>query len=680
MKKIKIGQIGIGHNHGEGKMLAVRKFPELFEVIGYAEENEEWLKKRGQLACYKDLPRLSVKELLEKCDAVLVECDIVNLTKVAQLCVDAGKHVHIDKPASGTLEEFKKLVDSAQEKRLTLQMGYMYRYNYAIQKCMEMIKRGELGEIYQIDAEMSTYHSAEYRRWLSQFKGGSMYIFGSHLVDLVVHILGEPKRCVSFMKQTGFENVYADDNCFVVLEYEKAIARITNLSVEPNGWAMRRFAVMGSNGTVEIKPIEQDVNMRTTLIKNVKRHYFCDSSERVDVPDVPTEIRYDEMMKDFYFSIIGTKENPYSYEYEYTVQKVLSEIIDGVSFNGKILLKGSKIFNGERFLNGDILIENGNIVAIGQLEDREALIINCTDCIVSTGLIDIHTHFLEMGNRKFGFPADMATIPFGVTYAVDANLDIIDDLCVVTKVFIPLSVKGETLDFETMEQRLSLYGERVIGVKVYFDESLKNGTTKEHLRLACEFARGRNLRIMVHCSYSATPMLDIVELLNQGDILTHCYHGAYNTIDENDYIAYKKAKAKGVIIDAGMAGGVHTDFEILRLAIEKGYIPDTLSSDITKFSAYMRGGIFGLPMCMSIMKSLGMDETKIFQAVTVNAAKAVGQETWWNLQIGAKATLSVMKYDNVDIDITDRAGHRIQMKKGYVCKMTVKNGQILYRN
>ena len=52
MKKIKIGQIGIGHNHGEGKMLAVQKFPELFEVIGYAEENEEWVEKRGNLPCY----------------------------------------------------------------------------------------------------------------------------------------------------------------------------------------------------------------------------------------------------------------------------------------------------------------------------------------------------------------------------------------------------------------------------------------------------------------------------------------------------------------------------------------------------------------------------------------------------------------------------------------------------
>ena len=46
MRRIKIGQIGIAHNHGADKMLAARKFPALFEVIGYAEENEEWVQKR----------------------------------------------------------------------------------------------------------------------------------------------------------------------------------------------------------------------------------------------------------------------------------------------------------------------------------------------------------------------------------------------------------------------------------------------------------------------------------------------------------------------------------------------------------------------------------------------------------------------------------------------------------
>ena len=54
---IKIGQIGIGHNHGEAKMSAVRKFPELFEVVGYAEEDEKWIRERGNLSGYQGLER-----------------------------------------------------------------------------------------------------------------------------------------------------------------------------------------------------------------------------------------------------------------------------------------------------------------------------------------------------------------------------------------------------------------------------------------------------------------------------------------------------------------------------------------------------------------------------------------------------------------------------------------------
>ena len=326
MNKIKIGQIGIGHNHGEGKMLAVQKFPELFEVIGYAEENEKWVEKRGNFPCYKDLPRLSVEEIIEKSDAILVECDVWNLTKVAKMCVEAGKHVHIDKPASGTLAEFEELLNIAKEKNLTVQMGYMYRYNFAIQKLMDMINSGELGEIYQIDAEMSTYHSKEYREWLKKFKGGSMYIFGSHLIDLVVSILGKPEKVYPFIKQTGFEGVYSDDNNFAVLEYDKAIARITNLSVEVNGWGMRRFAVMGSKGTVEIKPIELNVKM-TKSTTDIASNAYQDMKEKVDIKDVPTLSRYDEMMKDFYKSIIGEKENPYSYEHELAVQKTLCRVV-----------------------------------------------------------------------------------------------------------------------------------------------------------------------------------------------------------------------------------------------------------------------------------------------------------------------------------------------------------------
>lgn len=325
MKKLKVGQIGIAHNHGSGKMEAVRHFPDLFEVVGYAEKDEDWIQKRGNLPCYCDIPRLTEEEIIDKSDIVIIETNVWELVQTAQKCIDAGKHIHIDKPANGTLEEFAHLLNCAKEKNLFVQLGYMYRYNHSIKKCMEMIQNGELGEIYQIDAEMSTYHSAEYRQWLKRFNGGSMYIFGSHLIDLIVSILGEPENVIPFIKQTGHEGVYSDDNCFAVLEYKKAIARVTTLSVEVNGWGMRRFAVMGSKGTVEIKPIELDVCMNVSTIDKATSHY-SDIKEKVNVEDVSQNVRYDDMVKDLYMYITGNKENQYTYEHELKVQRTLYRV------------------------------------------------------------------------------------------------------------------------------------------------------------------------------------------------------------------------------------------------------------------------------------------------------------------------------------------------------------------
>lgn len=326
MKKIKIGQLGIGHNHAEGHMLGMKHNPECFEIVGYAEPDEEWVEKRGGLEAYEGVPRLEVDELIEKCDAVCIECDVWNLTKWAQRCVDAGKHVHIDKPASGTLEEFIHLIETAKEKNLIVHMGYMYRHNPAIKRTLEMIRAGELGEIYQVDLEMSTYHSEQYREWLKHFKGGSMYIFGSHLIDLAHLILGEPNKVHSFIKQTDFKGVHTDDNCFAVLEYDKAIAKITNLSVEVNGWGMRRMAVMGSRGTVEIKPLELDVEMYFSSIDFACNPY-ADIRRKITVPDMPARARYNDMMREFYELVVGDKRDERLYVHDLAVQKTLMQAI-----------------------------------------------------------------------------------------------------------------------------------------------------------------------------------------------------------------------------------------------------------------------------------------------------------------------------------------------------------------
>ena len=334
MKRIRLGQIGIGHNHGEAKMLAARKFPELFEIVGYAEENERWVEKRGNSAGYHGLPRMSVEEIIEKSDAILVESDVWDLTKYAKMCVDAGKHIHMDKPASGTLEEYKCVLDTARDKNLAVQLGYMYRYNPAVLDCLERIKKGELGEIYSINAEMSTFHPVEYKKWLTNFGGGIMYILGSHLVDLIVYIMGEPSRIVPFLKHTGLDGVDFEDNNLAVLEYDKALCRIFVSSVEINGFGRRQFMVSGSRGTVNICPLERPMTM-TYSDTDIADATYEDRKKVFAFDDNTATGRYDDMMRDFYAYIVGEKQNPFSYDHDYLVQKVLNEIVGGVRFHGK---------------------------------------------------------------------------------------------------------------------------------------------------------------------------------------------------------------------------------------------------------------------------------------------------------------------------------------------------------
>lgn len=271
---------------------------------------------------------MEVGQLIEQCDAILVETAVPDLTKTAQLCVDAGKHIHLDKPGSGTLEEFGRMLRTAEEKQLVVQMGYMYRYNPGILKAIEIIREGKLGEIYSINAEMSTFHNAEHRKWLSTFPGGIQYILGSHLVDLIVYLLGEPQKITSFLKHTMQDGVDVADNNLSVLEYEKALARVFVSSVEVNGFGRRQFVVSGSKGTINIMPMENPTVMTYSDL-DITDSSFRDEKINLPVESAPEGGRYDSMAIDFYHYVMGDQRNPYTYQHDYLVQKVLLEMIKG---------------------------------------------------------------------------------------------------------------------------------------------------------------------------------------------------------------------------------------------------------------------------------------------------------------------------------------------------------------
>lgn len=316
---IRIGQIGIGHNHGAAKLNAFRRYPELFEIVGVAEADESWWDRRGHL--YDWLPRMSEEELLAKVDAVVVETDVPYLVETARRCIAAGKHVHMDKPAGGDLEEYRLMLKEAKAGGLVVQLGYMLRYNPGIARTVEMVRAGELGEIDSIDAQMSTGHDPNYRKWLDGMAGDVRYIMGSNLVDLIVRMLGEPEKVTHFGRCTGRDGVRFPDNNLSVMEYKTAIVRLTVSSCEVNGFGQRRLVVAGSKGTVSIAPLE--VGQRVTLARCGGNPY-ADTAQELIIPQ--QEDRYQEQVRDFYDYITGNKQNPYSYDYEYSVEKIIRRV------------------------------------------------------------------------------------------------------------------------------------------------------------------------------------------------------------------------------------------------------------------------------------------------------------------------------------------------------------------
>jgi len=236
------------------------------------------------------------------------------------------------------------------------------------------------------------------------------------------------------------------------------------------------------------------------------------------------------------------------------------------------------------------------------------------------------------------------------------------------------------MDVERTEAKIAKYGDKVAGLKVYFDVNVSQVTDTTPLREACDYAHARGWRVMVHCSHSPTPMAEILETLGEGDILTHAFHGGENNASLDGYESMRAAQARGVIIDVGMAGHVHTDFGVLRGALERGIVPDVISTDITKSSAYTRGGRYGLTMCMSVLRAFGMREEDVFRAVTSTPAHTMGKgDEWGYLRVGRQADLAVLALADEGYDLTDKAGNRACGEEGYRCLLTVADGRVIYR-
>ncbi|MBR4873114.1 MAG: Gfo/Idh/MocA family oxidoreductase [Clostridia bacterium] len=323
MEKIRIGHVGTLHDHSAGKLACVKKFPDVFEVVGIVPEDDaRWEHIKNQPA-YRGIPRMTEEELCAAgVDAVMVEGFEHELPHVALRFVKRGVHVHVDKPAGRDLDVFRETLRTAKQKGLAVQIAYMYRYNPAYLDCLRLAEEGRLGEIYQVTAIMNVGHTPEKRAWLSQFDGGMMFYLGCHMVDFVYRFLGMPKSVHPFIKSSGLCGVDAPDNATAILEYEHGASIVQSVASEIGGFSRRQLTVCGSRGSYTIHPLERPLHAYLTDGETAKP--FADTKvERTFPPFDDVLGRYDDMMLDFAAMVRGEKENPYSYEYEWNLQKLV---------------------------------------------------------------------------------------------------------------------------------------------------------------------------------------------------------------------------------------------------------------------------------------------------------------------------------------------------------------------
>jgi len=355
----------------------------------------------------------------------------------------------------------------------------------------------------------------------------------------------------------------------------------------------------------------------------------------------------------------------------------------GVSMS-KILIKNGRVWTGREFILADILTDGAVITRIEpDICQEKAFVYDAAGKIVAPGLIDAHAHFRGVSADIYGIPAEAACFPFGVTAALDVsavngNRHTLDAFTVKTQVLGFISIRDDQASFTSAEKAFTEYRDKVIGLKIGLSEPTVQ--TIAPLQQACTYARSKGLPLMVHCTDSPVPMAEIVECLQKGDILTHPFHGGNHTAAEDQYACLKTAKEKGIWIDAGFAGHVHTDFSVLKGAIDEGIFPDTISTDITKNSAYKRGGRYGMTMCMNIARTVGMPEEAIFRAVTTTPAIMLGQAAQWGaLEVGRRADIAVFQDTDEGFYLKDQAGNRLQSDTGYRCVLTIADGEVVYR-
>ncbi len=183
----------------------------------------------------------SMDDFIDKVDAV----DIVTPADTHySLCLKAmqkGKDVFIEKPLTLKSSECKKLSETAEEKKLILQVGHVFRFDPATVFMLQQIKEGVLGKIQWM---IGNFYGFKRPR----MDAGVTWSDSLHFIDLFNYLMDSvPKKVLARLNDNLCRGM--DDASWVSLIYENAEAEVRANYFRPH--KKREVVIIGSEATLE---------------------------------------------------------------------------------------------------------------------------------------------------------------------------------------------------------------------------------------------------------------------------------------------------------------------------------------------------------------------------------------------------------------------------------------------
>jgi len=125
----------------------------------------------------------NLRSALPHVDAVVVATPPSTHVPLALAAIQAGKHVLVEKPLAATSAGGLALVYAAAAAGVVLMVGHTFEYNPAVRKLAELVRTGELGELYYID-------SARLNLGLYQKDVNVILDLAPHDVSIINYVLG----------------------------------------------------------------------------------------------------------------------------------------------------------------------------------------------------------------------------------------------------------------------------------------------------------------------------------------------------------------------------------------------------------------------------------------------------------------------------------------------------------